>query len=419
MINIADLKDNIELYKKKLELKGYTGNLDKLNNIINSKNLLQTELDELKNNKNSVSKEIGILASKDQDIGSLKKQSEQISSEIESKQKDFDKLKIALESELLEIPNLPDDDVPIGSDESSNKEIDKKIYNQISGGPDHVEIGEAIGLLDIESANKLSGARFVVLKGKLAELQRALIQLMLDEAKLNGYEEYYVPFIVNSDSLVGTGQLPKFAEDQFKVDENKYLIPTAEVPLTNIFRGEGINAEDMPIKMTSHTPCFRAEAGSYGRDTRGMIRQHQFEKVELVKFVHPDTSEDHLAELVSNAANILDKLELSYRKVILCTGDLGFSAAKTIDLEVWLPSQDCFREISSCSNFRDFQSRRMNTKVRDGKKKYHPHTLNGSALAVGRTLLAILENNFEKGVGVHMPKALKPYLKFDLIEIVK
>jgi seryl-tRNA synthetase len=419
MINIADLKDNIELYKKKLELKGYTGNLDELNNLISSKNLLQTELDELKNNKNSVSKEIGILASKDQDIGSLKKQSEQISSEIESKQKDFDKLKITLESELLEIPNLPDDDVPIGSDESSNKEIDKKIYNQMSGSPDHVEIGEAIGLLDFESANKLSGARFVVLKGKLAELQRALIQLMLDEAKLNGYEEYYVPFIVNSDSLVGTGQLPKFAEDQFKVDKNKYLIPTAEVPLTNIFRGEDINAEDMPIKMTSHTPCFRAEAGSYGRDTRGMIRQHQFEKVELVKFVHPDTSEDHLAELVSNAANILDKLELSYRKVILCTGDLGFSAAKTIDLEVWLPSQDCFREISSCSNFRDFQSRRMNIKARDGKKKYHPHTLNGSALAVGRTLLAILENNFEKGVGVHMPKALKPYLKFDLIEIVK
>ncbi|MFL2488198.1 MAG: serine--tRNA ligase, partial [Gammaproteobacteria bacterium] len=360
MINIADLKDNIELYKKKLELKAYTGNLDELNNLISSKNLLQTELDELKNNKNSVSKEIGILASKDQDIGSLKKQSEQISSEIESKQKDFDKLKITLESELLEIPNLPDDDVPIGSDESSNKEIDKKIYNQMSGGPDHVEIGEAIGLLDFESANKLSGARFVVLKGKLAELQRALIQLMLDEAKLNGYEEYYVPFIVNSDSLVGTGQLPKFAEDQFKVDKNKYLIPTAEVPLTNIFRGEDINAEDMPIKMTSHTPCFRAEAGSYGRDTRGMIRQHQFEKVELVKFVHPETSEEHLEELVNNAASILDKLELSYRKVILCTGDLGFSAAKTIDLEVWLPSQDCFREISSCSNFRDFQSRRMN-----------------------------------------------------------
>ena len=419
MINTSNLKDNFELCKKKLELKGYTGDLSSLNIQINSKNSLQTELDELKNKKNSVSKEIGIKASNGEKIDVLKKDSDGLSSEIEKKQIVFNDLKTDLEAQLLEIPNLPDDDVPIGSDESCNKEIDIKIYNQTSGGPDHVEIGEAIGLLDTDSANKLSGSRFVVLKGKLAELQRALILLMLDEAKENGYEEYYVPFIVNSDSLVGTGQLPKFADDQFSVGENKFLIPTAEVPLTNIFRGETINSVDLPIKMTSHTPCFRAEAGSYGRDTRGMIRQHQFEKVELVKFVHPETSEEHLEELVNNAASILDRLELSYRKVILCTGDLGFSAAKTIDLEVWLPSQDCFREISSCSNFRDFQSRRMNTKVRDGKKKYHPHTLNGSALAVGRTLLAILENNFEKGVGVHMPKALKPYLKFDLIEIVK
>ena len=419
MINISNLKDNFELYKQKLELKGYTGDLINLNAQINSKNSLQTELDDLKNKKNSVSKKIGIKASNGEQIDQLKKDSDEISSEIEKKQTVFNNLKTVLEAQLLEIPNLPDDDVPIGSDESCNKEIDIKIYNQKSGGPDHVEIGEAIGLLDTDSANKLSGSRFVVLKGKLAELQRALILLMLHEAKENGYEEYYVPFIVNSDSLVGTGQLPKFADDQFSVGENKFLIPTAEVPLTNIFRGETINSINLPVKMTSHTPCFRAEAGSYGRDTRGMIRQHQFEKVELVKFVHPETSEEHLEELVNNAASILDKLELSYRKVILCTGDLGFSAAKTIDLEVWLPSQDCFREISSCSNFRDFQSRRMNTKIKDGKQKYHPHTLNGSALAVGRTLLAILENNFEKGVGVHIPNALKPYLNFDLIEIVQ
>ena len=419
MINISNLKDNFELYKQKLELKGYTGDLNNLNTQINSKNSLQTELDELKNKKNSISKQIGIKASSGEQIDKLKKDSDEISSKIEKKQTVFNNLKTVLEAQLLEIPNLPDDDVPIGSDETCNKEIDIKIYSQKSGGPDHVEIGEAIGLLDTDSANKLSGSRFVVLKGKLAELQRALILLMLHEAKENGYEEYYVPFIVNSDSLVGTGQLPKFADDQFSVGENKFLIPTAEVPLTNIFRGETINSVNLPVKMTSHTPCFRAEAGSYGRDTRGMIRQHQFEKVELVKFVHPETSEEHLEELVNNAASILDKLELSYRKVILCTGDLGFSAAKTIDLEVWLPSQDCFREISSCSNFRDFQSRRMNTKIKDGKQKYHPHTLNGSALAVGRTLLAILENNFEKGVGVHMPNALKPYLNFDLIEIVQ
>jgi seryl-tRNA synthetase len=419
MINISDLRDNIDIYKEKLVLKGYTGDINLLNQQINTKNSLQNEPDELKNKKNSISKQIGILASEGNDIEKLKIESDEISTEIDKKQVDFDKLKNSLDSDLLEIPNLPDDDVPIGTDESSNKEIETKIYTQVSGGPDHVEIGEALGLLDFESANKLSGSRFVVLKGKLAELQRALTKFMLDEAKTNGYNEYYVPYIVNADSLIGTGQLPKFADDQFSVGENKYLIPTAEVPLTNIFRGESINSSDMPIKMTSHTPCFRAEAGSYGRDTRGMIRQHQFEKVELVKFVHPDTSEEHLYELVENAADILDKLELSYRKVILCTGDLGFSAAKTIDLEVWLPSQDCFREISSCSNFRDFQSRRMNTKVKEGKQKYFPHTLNGSALAVGRTLLAILENNFEKDVGVHIPNALKSYLNFNLIEIVK
>ena len=269
MINISNLKDNFELYKQKLELKGYTGDLNNLNAQINSKNSLQTELDELKNKKNSVSKQIGIKASNGEQIDKLKKDSDEISSEIEKKQTVFNNLKTVLEAQLLEIPNLPDDDVPIGSDESCNKEIDIKIYNQKSGGPDHVEIGEAIGLLDTDSANKLSGSRFVVLKGKLAELQRALILLMLDEAKENGYEEYYVPFIVNSDSLVGTGQLPKFADDQFSVGENKFLIPTAEVPLTNIYRGETINSDHLPVKMTSHTPCFRAEAGSYGRIREG------------------------------------------------------------------------------------------------------------------------------------------------------
>ena len=278
---------------------------------------------------------------------------------------------------------------------------------------------ELIELLDFNSANKLSGSRFVVLKGKLAQLQRALIRFMLDEATSNGYEEYYVPYIVNSESLIGTGQLPKFEDDQFSVGEGKYLIPTAEVPLTNILRNEAISVDDIPIKMTAHTPCFRAEAGSYGKDTRGMIRQHQFEKIELVKFVHPNESEKALDELVSHASKILDKLELSYRKVVLCSGDLGFSAAKTIDLEVWLPSQKCFREISSCSNFRDFQTRRMNTKIIDGSTKTYPHTLNGSALAVGRTLLAILENYYENGVGVHIPKVLSAYLTFDLIEIKK
>ena len=419
MINIAQLKEHLEHYKKKLALKGYTGNLDEIISKHESKNNIQVKLDDLKNKKNVLSKEIGTLAQKGESIDEQKKQSEELSNEIQILQEEFDVLNSNLEKELLLIPNIPDDDVPEGKDESSNLELEKIIYKQSDNGPDHVEIGELIELLDFNSANKLSGSRFVVLKGKLAQLQRALIRFMLDEATSNGYEEYYVPYIVNSESLIGTGQLPKFEDDQFSVGEGKYLIPTAEVPLTNILRNEAISVDDIPIKMTAHTPCFRAEAGSYGKDTRGMIRQHQFEKIELVKFVHPNESEKALDELVSHASKILDKLELSYRKVVLCSGDLGFSAAKTIDLEVWLPSQKCFREISSCSNFRDFQTRRMNTKITDGSTKTYPHTLNGSALAVGRTLLAILENYYENGVGVHIPKVLSAYLTFDLIEIKK
>ena len=419
MVDITQLRDHLDHYKKKLALKGYTGNLDEIISKHESKNNIQVKLDDLKNKKNVLSKEIGTLAQKGESIDEQKKQSEELSNEIQILQEEFDALSSNLEKELLLIPNIPDDDVPEGTDESSNLELEKIIYKQPDNGPDHVEIGELIELLDFNTANKLSGSRFVVLKGKLAQLQRALIRFMLDEAASNGYEEYYVPYIVNSESLIGTGQLPKFEDDQFSVGEGKYLIPTAEVPLTNVFRNEAISVDDIPIKMTAHTPCFRAEAGSYGKDTRGMIRQHQFEKIELVKFVHPNESEKALDELVSHASKILDKLELSYRKVVLCSGDLGFSAAKTIDLEVWLPSQKCFREISSCSNFRDFQTRRMNTKITDGSTKTYPHTLNGSALAVGRTLLAILENYYENGVGVHIPKVLNEYLAFDLIEIKK
>ena len=419
MIDVALIKENLDHFKKKLESKGYKGNLNDVVSKYESKNTIQVKLDEIKNLKNVLSKEIGTLAQKGESIEEKKKQSESLSNEIELLQNDFDVLKTELEEELFSMPNIPDKDVPEGADESSNLVLEEVIYKQSEGGPDHVEIGELLQLLDSNAANKLSGSRFVVLKGKLAQLQRALIRFMLDEAASNGYEEYYVPYIVNSESLMGTGQLPKFADDQFSVGEGKYLIPTAEVPLTNIFRNEAISIEDIPIKMTAHTPCFRAEAGSYGKDTRGMIRQHQFEKIELVKFVHPSESEKALDELVSDASNILDKLELSYRKVVLCSGDLGFSAAKTIDLEVWLPSQKCFREISSCSNFRDFQTRRMNTKLTDGSTKTYPHTLNGSALAVGRTLLAVLENFYETGVGVHIPKVLSTYLTFDLIEIKK
>ena len=416
MIDLIDLKENLDIYKKGLSAKGCDIDLEDLLKKNISKNALQVELDELKGQRNTLSKEIGSLSSRSEDSNDLKKESEKIGLKIESLQKQFEQEKLEFESILLQIPNLPDTDVPFGNDESSNEEIFTKVFTQANNGLDHVEIGEKLGLLNFDLANKLSGSRFVVLKGKLAELQRALIQFMLDEAKNNGYEEMYVPFIVNSESLIGTGQLPKFEDDQFKISDDKYLIPTGEVPLTNLMRDELLADADLPINLTAHTPCFRAEAGSYGKDTRGMIRQHQFEKVEIVKFTDPEKSDKSLDELVSHASNILEKLELSYRQVILCTGDLGFSSSKTIDLEVWLPSQNTFREISSCSNFKDFQSRRINVRVKKNNKKIYPHTLNGSALAVGRTIVAIIENFYENGVGVHIPKVLKDYLDFDLIE---
>ena len=416
MIDINFHKKDLDSLQKKLSLKGSDINLQELMLSIEQKNSLQVDLDDLKNKKNLISKEIGILAKKNEDISDLKKQSEEISNSITTIQNEYDDLNTQINAVLLNIPNIPDDDVPQGDDESANLEINKNIFKQNNDGLDHTVIGQRLGLLDFEAANKLTGSRFVVLKGKLAELQRALITFMLNEAKNNGFEEVYVPYIVNAESLIGTGQLPKFEEDQFKINADRYLIPTAEVPLTNLYRNEVLDESNLPIKVTAHTPCFRAEAGSYGKDTKGMIRQHQFEKVEIVMVVEPKDSDKALNELVKYATTILDKLEISYRNVVLCTGDLGFSAAKTVDIEVWLPSQNCFREISSCSNFRDFQSRRMNFKIKSEKNKYFPHTLNGSALAVGRTLLAILENNYENGVGVHIPKVLRDYLDFDLIE---
>ena len=416
MIDINFHKKDLDSLQKKLSLKGSDIDLHELMLSIEQKNSLQVDLDDLKNKKNRMSKEIGILAKKNEDISDLKKQSEEISNSITKIQNEYDDLSAQINVVLLNIPNIPDDDVPQGDDESANLEINTNIFKQNRDGLDHTEIGQRLGLLDFEAANKLTGSRFVVLKGKLAELQRALITFMLNEAKNNGFEEVYVPYIVNAESLIGTGQLPKFEEDQFKINADRYLIPTAEVPLTNLYRNEVLDESNLPVKITAHTPCFRAEAGSYGKDTKGMIRQHQFEKVEIVMVVEPKDSDKALNELVKYATTILDKLEISYRNVVLCTGDLGFSASKTVDIEVWLPSQNCFREISSCSNFRDFQSRRMNFKIKSEKNKYFPHTLNGSALAVGRTLLAILENNYENGVGVHIPKVLRNYLDFDLIE---
>ena len=415
MIDIELIKKDLEAVEKRLNKRGEKFDLSMILQNYSVKNQLQVSLDDLKNKKNNISKEIGNLSREGKDTTKLKKESESLSEKINGVQAEYNEINEIFFNAIQQIPNLPDLDVPEGISDEANIEINRKIFKQETG-PDHVEIGEKLGLLDFKLANKLSGSRFVVLKPGLAKLQRALISFMLDYAEDQGFQEYYVPYIVNSESLFGTGQLPKFEDDQFKVNEDQYLIPTAEVPLTNLYRDTFIDESDLPINISAHTPCFRKEAGSYGKDTRGMIRQHQFEKVEVVKLVHPSESENALEEIVHHATSILDKLELSYRTVILCTGDLGFSSAKTIDIEVWLPSQNDFREISSCSNFRDFQTRRMNARVKGKEGKYYPHSLNGSALAVGRTLLAIVENYYEKDKGIRVPKALKPYLNLNYIK---
>ncbi|RCL37417.1 MAG: serine--tRNA ligase [SAR86 cluster bacterium] len=415
MIDIELIKKDFETVEKLLNKRGEKFDLSMILQHYSAKNQLQVSLDDLKNKKNNISKEIGNLSREGKDATKLKKESEYLSEEINGVQGEYNEINEIFFNSIQQIPNLPDLDVPEGISDEANIEINRKIFKQ-EAGPDHVDIGEKLGLLDFKLANKLSGSRFVVLKPGLAKLQRALISFMLDYAEDQGFQEYYVPYIVNSESLFGTGQLPKFEDDQFKINEDQYLIPTAEVPLTNLYRDTFIDESDLPINISAHTPCFRKEAGSYGKDTRGMIRQHQFEKVEVVKLVHPSESENALDEIVQHATSILDKLELSYRTVILCTGDLGFSSAKTIDIEVWLPSQNNFREISSCSNFRDFQTRRMNARVKGTKGKYYPHSLNGSALAVGRTLLAIVENYYDKDKGIRVPEVLKPYLNLNYIK---
>ena len=416
MIDLKEIKTDLENNIEKLKSKGCEVDIKEVISLQEKKNSTQTSVDELKQEKNNLSKRIGQESANGSDVNKLKAEAESINKKIDAEVDRFNSLQLKFSELVAQIPNLPDDDVPRGDSEDHNIVLDEVIYRK-EEGLDHVEIGNKLGLLDFDLANKISGSRYVVLKGKLAQLQRALIQFMLDHAEANGYSEYYVPLIVNSESLFGTGQLPKFEEDQFSVGQDKYLIPTAEVPLTNFIRDKVLDGDELPLKLCAHTPCFRSEAGSYGKDTKGMIRQHQFEKVEIVQIVHPENSEKVLDELVTNAKSLLDHLELSYRTVNLCSGDLGFSAAKTIDIEVWLPSQNRYREISSCSNFKCFQARRLNSKAKDKSGKFIPHTLNGSALAVGRCLVAIIENYFDKNKGILVPKALKKYLKFDRIEL--
>lgn len=378
---------------------------------------LQIKTEELQARRNSQSKAIGQAKAAGQDIEPLKAEVNHLGEHLDRCKEELHILQTELDAVAMAIPNLPDDAVPAGKDENDNVEVRRwgKPRHFDFVVKDHVDIGGKAGELDFELATKITGSRFAVMQGSIARLHRALIQFMLDtHINEHGYQEIYVPFIVNSDSLRGTGQLPKFEQDLFKLtgEHAYYLIPTAEVPVTNIVRDEIVDAKQLPLKYVCHTPCFRSEAGSYGKDTRGMIRQHQFEKVELVQMVKPEDSMSLLEELTTHAEKILQKLELPYRTILLCGGDMGFSSAKTYDIEVWLPAQDKYREISSCSNFNDFQARRMQARWRNPEtgKPELLHTLNGSGLAVGRTLVAILENYQNKDGSVTVPETLRPYM---------
>ncbi len=383
---------------------------------------LQTRTEELQARRNALSKQIGQLKAKGEDAALVMAEVAQMKQELEQCETRLGALRLEMDDFLARVPNVPHDSVPTGANEHDNVEVSRWGSPREFAFPikDHVELGEAIGGLDFETAVKITGARFTLMKGGIARLHRALAQFMLDvHTGEHGYTEVYVPYLVNAESMRGTGQLPKFEADLFKVPREDgstlYLIPTAEVPVTNIVRDAILAADTLPLKLVCHTPCFRSEAGSYGRDTRGMIRQHQFDKVELVQIVHPDSSWQALEELTGHAEAILQKLELPYRKMALCTADMGFSAAKTYDLEVWLPAQNTYREISSCSNFESFQARRMQARYRGeaagkpGKPEF-VHTLNGSGLAIGRTLVAILENYQNADGSITVPPVLHSYM---------
>jgi len=378
---------------------------------------LQVETEQLQSERNASAKSIGKAKARGEDIEPLLAAVKDLGDRLEASEKMLDGVQAQLRDIELGLPNLLSDDVPTGSSEDDNTEVRKWGEPTRLGfaARDHIELGERLGLLDFDSASKISGARFVVMKGPLARLQRALIQFMLDtHTGEHGYTETYVPYLVKSPALIGTGQLPKFEADQFKTTDESpfYLIPTAEVPVTNLAADVIYDANELPLRHVAHTPCFRSEAGSHGQDTRGMIRQHQFEKVELVQFVAPDASMDALEELTGHAEVILQKLELPYRVVILCSGDIGFGSTKTYDIEVWLPGQERYREISSCSNYNDFQARRMKARRRHPEtgKPELIHTLNGSGVAAGRALIAVMENYQQEDGSIRVPEVLRPYM---------
>jgi seryl-tRNA synthetase len=419
MLDIQLLRSQLDVVAVRLATRGKAVDFTEFTALETRRKTLQTHTQELQNQRNTLSKQIGVLKGQGQDASAVLAQVAAIKVGLEAAEVELSALLKQFNAILSALPNLPHESVPVGQDENDNLEIKRWGTPRVFDFPvrDHVDLGEGSAFLDFAAAAKISGARFAVLKGPLARLQRALTQFMLDTHTLeHGYTEVYVPFLVNQESLFGTGQLPKFEEDLFKInrggdDAPFYLIPTAEVPVTNIVRDEILAQETLPLKWVCHSPCFRSEAGSAGRDTRGMIRQHQFEKVELVQVTHPEKSWEAHEELTRHAEIILEKLELPYRRVVLCTGDMGFSSAKTYDLEVWLPGQNTYREISSCSNFEAFQARRMQARFRNEKNKPElVHTLNGSALAVGRTLVAIVENYQNADGSITLPDALRAYM---------
>jgi len=415
MLDRLFVRENLTFVKERLSARGGYYPLEELVSAESEWKAATLKGEDLRRQRNEASERIGRLKREGRETAAEQAQVKQISNEIKILEENARLLEDKLNSVLHGIPNLPHASVPVGSEESANAEIRRwGRAPEFEFQPlDHMDLGSNLRILDMERASKITGARFSLLAGQGALLERALINFMLDiHTRVHGYKEVLPPFMANSTSLFGTGNLPKFAQDLFRIEgTDYYLIPTAEVPVTNIYQGEALDGATLPQKFVAYTPCFRSEAGSYGKDTRGLIRQHQFNKVELVKFADPKNSYDELESLTRDAEDILQRLELHYRVVVLCTGDMGFSSAKTYDIEVWLPSQQRFREISSCSNFEAFQARRANIRFRgsDGKRQY-VHTLNGSGLAIGRTWLAILENYQQRDGSVIVPKALQPYM---------
>jgi len=417
MLDPKSLRQDLDALVEKLRWRGYEFDVEKYHELVHRRKNLQEQTEELQARRNKISRDIGIAKSRGDDAGDLMHEVSTLGDDIKFRSSALSEVQLELQAMLGEIPNLAHESVPLGMNEEGNVEVRHWGMPRVSDFSfrDHVDLGESLGMMDYGFAGKIAGSRFVVLKGVLAGLHRALAQFMLDtHVREHGYSETNVPLLVNQGSLFGTGQLPKFEEDQFKTSEDPplYLIPTAEVPLTNAVAGRIVEDAELPMRLVAHTACFRREAGSYGRDTRGMIRQHQFEKVELVHAVRPDESYESLEIMTGHAETILQKLGLPYRIITLCTGDMGFAASKTYDIEVWLPSQQLYRELSSCSNTEDFQARRMKARWRNPEtgKPELLHTLNGSGVAVGRALIGVMENYQNQDGSIEVPEVLRPYM---------